>query len=574
MGFAVALGGIGAWWWHGQGVAAGKPAVLPVLPGLTGRSEELGRLLREAQQRVEGDGGTAASVETLGRIYHANGFVPEAQACWQRLRALQPAEAKWCYYLSDLSRFTADETGLRSWLGETVRLARGYSPAWLELGELEFKSGHLETADHAYRERLKLTPGDPYASLGLARMAFQQDRRAEGRKLVEELVQRVPEFPSSHNILAEILTQEGDQAGAANQRWLGTVAGRFRVAADPWKEELRAFCCDVDQLVVWGAIDLQTKFGDHGKGYFERAIQVDPRNPQGFENLGLYYLDAGNPAQAVRILESGTLLPAASELLYSYLGDAYLQLRQPDNALNVAERGAKLMPSSARFQNLRGLALAASNRPDEAVAAYRAAMAMSPGLVDPVANLGLLQLHQGRRDEAVATLKQALVLQPGYAKAVTTLGHLALDAGDLPTAAGYVFPYFQQFPGLANARTLMARYYLTMALGAAQRSDASSVEQACRAGLAIVPESPELNGFLGINYLQAGRHDEGLKALETSYQLNPVDPRVALALGELYIDDARGGDARRVLEATAAEAERRHDSAVGVRVAEMMRRLP
>lgn len=571
MAVALALGGGGAYWWHGR-TAPGS--ALPAAPDLTGRPAELSRMLRDAQARVAKEGASAASLATLGRIYHANGFVREAEACWQRLRALQPAEARWTYYLSDLSRLSANEQTLRSWLEETVKLAPRYSPAWLELAELEFKTGRLARAEQAYRERLRLTPGDPYASLGLARLALQQDRRAEGRRLIEDLVKRVPDFPSSHNVYAEILAQEGDQAAAANQRWLGTVAGRFRVAADPWKEDLRSYCCDVDQLVVWGAIDLQTKFGDRGRAYFERAIQVDSRNPEGFENLGLYHLETGDPAKAVEVLERGAQLPTASELLYSYLGDAYLQLRQPDQALAVAERGAKLMPSSARFQNLRGLALAAAGRPDEAMAAYRAAMALSPGLVDPVANLGLALLRQGRREEATAMLKQALVLQPGYAKAVTTLGHLALDAGDLPLAATYVFPYFQQFPGLANARVLMARYYLTMALGAAQRGDPAAVEQACRQGLAIVPDSPELNGFLGINLAQAGRVEEGLAALETSYRLQPADPRVALALGELYIRSGRGAEARRVLEATAQEAARRNDAAIGAQVAAMLQRIP
>ncbi|AOS43052.1 tetratricopeptide repeat protein [Lacunisphaera limnophila] len=570
---ALLLGG-GMAYWGSRSAGAAAWVDRPALPDLAGRPDELGRLLREAQARVEADGGTAASVAALGRIYHANSFLAEAGRCWTFLRTLEPAEARWAYYLADLARMRADEVALLAGLEETVRLAPDYAPAWLELAELEFKAGRLDRAEQAYRTRARLVPGDPYAGLGLARVALQQDRRAEGKRLIEETIRLAPDFPSSRNFYAEILAQEGDAAGAADQRWLGTVAGRFRAAADPWKDELRPGCCDVDQLVVWGAIDLQTKFGDRGRAYFERAVQIDPQNPQGFENLGMFLLEAGEPARAAAVLEQGSALPRATELLFSYLGDAYLALRQPEKALATAERGLGRMPDSGRFHNLRGLALAASERSDEALAAYREAMARAPGSAEPVANQGLLLLRLGRRDEGVASLKQALELQPGLAKAATMLAYLALEAGNLPAAATYVLPYYRQFPGLANARSLMARYHLLTALEAARRGDPAGVEQACRAGLAAVPESPELNGFLGVHLLQLGRLDEALPALEKSYQLQATDPRVALALGEAYARINRTSDARRILEAVAAEARRRNDAAVGGRVQAMLDRLP
>ncbi|MES1167725.1 MAG: tetratricopeptide repeat protein, partial [Oleiharenicola lentus] len=310
-------------------------AKLTVAPDISGRPAELGRILREALARVDQESASVESVVALGGIYHINNLVTEAEACWKFLHGRQPKEARWCYFLSDISRMRADDTGLRAWLEQTVQFAPDYAPAWLELGDLEFKTGHLDRAAEAYRQRVRLVPGDPYGSLGLARIALQQDRRAEGKALIEELVKRVPNFPSSHNIYAEILAQEGDQIGAANQRWLGTVAGRFRAAPDPWKEALRAWCCDVDQLIVWGSIDFQTKQGDRGKAAFEKAVSLEPRNPQGYENLGMYYLEEGNPAKAAEVLEQGSALPGCSERMFSSLGDAYLALRQPDKALAV-----------------------------------------------------------------------------------------------------------------------------------------------------------------------------------------------------------------------------------------------
>ncbi len=569
----VALAG-GALAWYAQKRPAATVAVqIPAVPDVSKRPAELGRILNEALARVDRESDSVASVAELAGIYHVNGFSAEAEACWKVLQARQPQEARWSYYLSDLSRMRADEAGLRAGLEQTVRLAPNYAPAWLELGDLEFKTGRLERATQAYQERVRLIPADPYALLGLARIALQQDRKAEGRALIEDLVKRVPQFPSGHNIYAEILTQEGDQAEAGNQRWLGTVAGRFRAAPDPWKEELRQWCCDIDQLIVWGAIDFQTHQGDQGKAYFEKAIRLEPKNPQGYENLGMYYLDAGNAAKAAEVLEQGSTLSGVSELLFSSLGDAYLALREPGKALQMADKAMTVIPGSSLLQNVRGLAFAASNRPEEAMAAYRAAAAASAGAAEPVANMGLLLLQQGRKDEAKEAFKQALELQPAYVKAARPLAYLEMESGDLQEAGKLVLGYFQQFPGLPEARNMVSRYFLTIALHAAQQQNNAVVERACRQGLALVPESAELMGFLGVNYLQQGRQDDALKVLEPSYRLRPGDPRVALVLADLYIRLGRAAEARPIAESTLQEARRRNDAGVAGRATQLLDRI-
>ncbi len=571
--FAVAVAGGSVAWFGQHRLGTAQMAWLPAAPDVSHRPAELARLLRAAQARVQQESASAESVAVLAGIYHANNFTAEAGVCWSWLGERQPTEARWRYYLSDISRMRADQAGLQSGLEQTVSLAPDYAPAWLELGDLEFKTGQLERAAEAYRQRVRLLPADPYARLGLARIALQQDRRGEGKALIEALVREVPEFPSSHNLYAEILAQENDLAGAANQRWLGTVAGRFRAAPDPWKEALRQWCCDVDQLIVWGAIDFQTRQGDRGQAAFAKAVSLEPDNPQGYENLGMLYLEQGNAAKAAEVLKQGSALPGASEQLFSSLGDAYLALHRPDQALQMADQALATIPGSSAMHNTRGLALAASNRPEEAMAAYGAAMKASPGSAEPVANRGLLLLQLGRRDEARAALEEALQLQPAYVKAARPLAYLKMETGDLPGAEKLAYAYFRQFPGLADARAMMSRYYLWVALQAARRQDPAAVEHACLQGLVLVPESAELMGFLGVTYLQQGRQPDALKALEQSYRLQPADSRVALVLGELCIALGRTEEARTVLNAILEVARQRNDAATIGRAGQLLERL-
>ena len=546
---------------------------LPPLPDLAGKPAELRQKLTNLQAQVRTDHDTPNAVAGLGRLYHANGFPTEAAACWQILHAIQPREGHWPYYLSDLSRTASDADSLHHWLEKTVEVGPDYTPAWLQLGDLAFKRRQFDAAESAYRRRLQLVPHDPYATFGLARIMLERGQRDECKRELEELTRTSPEFPSAHNFYAELLHQDNDDTAAAKQRWHGMAAGRFRAADDPWLEELHSSCYDVDQLIVWGVTDFQTKHGDHGRAMLERTLRYGPDSPRVLETLGGFYLEEGEPEKAAEILEHGRRLPAPSESLFDRLCNVYMALKRPAEALRVADQGLVSLPESARLHIARGHALTATNRPDEAIAAFRAAMTYAPGTPEPVTNLALLLLHSERRDEAVGLLKRALEIQPQYADAASALSELELEAGHPEEAARYIIPFFQQYSGLQSARTLMSKLYLSRALNAKEQGDFAEVERICREGLASVPESAELHLLLGIRFARENRLDDALKEFESSYKFQPDDPLVVLSLGKLYHQLGRDADARRLLTEGAAAARRSGDKEAVERFQQALEKL-
>lgn len=571
----VALLGMGGIYWRTGTKELVTAQRLPPEPNLAVKPPGLADALGAARQQTLA-GGTKAiqGLEKLGKLYHVNGFETEAAACWNLLRSIQPREGRWCYYLADLRRAAVDESGLKFFLEETVHLTPGYAPAWLKLGELEFKSGHLEAAAQAYSRRLALVPKDPYARFGLVRIAVQRGELERSRAELEELLQETPEFSSGHNFYAGLLAQRGDEQRASRERWLGTVAERFRSATDPWLEEMRTDCFDVDQLTVWADIDAQTKFGDRGRALFERAFQVAPNDQRACANLGRHYLNANEPAKAIDVLEKGIRTPGQSERLYICLSEAYQRSNRLGEALRTAERAVALTPDSAAVHVSYASLLEAANRPDEAIDAYRAAMIRSPNMADPIAKLGLLLSRLGRRDEGYVYLTKAVEIQPGFPIAVTILGALEIDAGHLDAAARYIMPYFQQYPGLPEACELVSKLYLARAGVAVEKRDAAEVERLCREGLEWVPDSAELNGYIGAFYLQLRQLSEALNFLEKSYRLQPGDVRVSWLLGDLYLQLGRNDDARRFWRYTEATARQSGDALLVARCKERLEQTP
>lgn len=349
------------------------------------------------------------------------------------------------------------------------------------------------------------------------------------------------------------------QRSGFNQRWLGTVAGRFRAAEDPWKEELRSRCYDSGQLIIWGLIDLQTKHGDRGRSLFERAVLLASDDPRGYENLGAFLLETGDSAAACEILEKRSRLSGASEQLHVKLCNAYRALRRPAAALRAAGRGVELMPESAELRNALGLALEDAGQPGEAMRAFREALARAPRDPEPLVNLGNVQLRLGRKEEACASFKQALDDQPLFARALELLARLEMEAGHPEAAVQYIRPYYEQYPGSNTARDLMAKWHLLTALNLARTGDTAAAEKACREGLVANPDSAELFLFLGTLCRQQRRNTEAFEALETSRQLEPGDPRMALTLSDLYVQLGRREDARRLLAESEQSARKRGD---------------
>jgi len=77
-------------------------------------------------------------------------------------------------------------------------------------------------------------------------------------------------------------------------------------------------CFDVERLLVLGSIEYQSQQGDWGQSLFERAIELDPKNPEAYEALGRIHLDRGNGEKAQKLFGKALELPGASALAFVY----------------------------------------------------------------------------------------------------------------------------------------------------------------------------------------------------------------------------------------------------------------
>ncbi len=542
-------GGTALVYWRISPSAARVAIALPPLPDLAAKPAELRDRLTAASAAAARPHPALEAVAELARLYHENGFLSEAQACWEWLRVAQPLEPKWVYYLADVRRTSGDYEADERLLNNTVLLSPGYAPAWLQLGQLQFKSGRLDEAQHSFERRLALLPGDPYARLGLARVALQRGRKDEAEREIEALVRDHPRFPPSLSLQAEILAARGDAAGAERARIAAAEAGRFREADDAWLEALYPWCFDPNRLSVLATIDFQTNHGDKGRAYLEKAVRLAPTDAHCVQALSELYLGSNDPAAARALLErSIPKLQGASAMLYVDWCETYRVQHNSGPALDVVDRALKFLPDAYQLHNERGAILGDLGRLEESVAAYRRAVELAPSDTDSNFSLGVTLFALGRRDEAVNYFKRSLTLQPTYPKALVMLGRIELEAHHLDAAAQYLQPLLDAHPEQQLARELMAAWHLQSGLAASAKHEEETAESHYREGFKLKPNDPDLGMNLGTLYLTQNHPEAAIAPLEAYHHGRPEDPQAFLFLGQAYAQVGRISEARKVLQ--------------------------
>lgn len=571
-GVAAAIAVAGGFWLR-EARTTRVRAALPALPVAT-PNPTLHDLLTDA--RAQAATGRLEAVAELGRLYHANEFRAEAEACWRLLVREQPHDARWHYYLADLLRMTGDQAAVEAALEATVAADATAATAWLQLAEMQFKSGRLDDAAAGYQRRLALLPDDPYAGLGLARIAQLQGRTDETLQQLERLLAQHPKFSAAQNLYAELQAAAGKEDLADYHRWLGREAGRFREADDPWMEELNTRCHEPRRLCHLGVIAYQTNQGDRGRARFEQAIALAPDQPLAYELLGSLLLEQNETETAREVLlrgldQAGNSTP--SPLHYLELSRACGALNQPGPARRTLEVGLRRHPDSPDLLHAWGHQLKTDGRIEEAAAAYRQAIEANPAFVEADFSLAALLLEEGRAQEAVRALNHALTMQPTFPKALLLLARLEVDAGRVEEAGRFLLPLLKANPGSTEIREITASWRLRAGL-AAEKRDPTAAERHYRAGLALRPDHPELNSGLGLILLISDRANEAVAHLEIPYKAWPTRSQPALFLGQAYARSGRLAEARQVLTAGLHQAEQSGQAATARNFQEILAMLP
>ncbi|MFN7087676.1 MAG: tetratricopeptide repeat protein [Burkholderiales bacterium] len=277
----------------------------------------------------------------------------------------------------------------------------------------------------------------------------------------------------------------------------------------------------------------------------ENALAVAPLHGAALENLGLAQLLLGRFGEAEHVLRKAATLPGAPASVHMRLGLAMLRQRQYAEAIAVLEHALRLAPHDADCHLNLGQAFAGADNSAAARAHFEAALRLAPRHVDAMFDLGVLALQQDELDEARRWFEQTLAQSPRHAEALVNLGIVLQKQSQLDAAAACLQRALEIDPALAVAHGNLAH---TLAL----QGKLTEARQRYLATLALAPELPEAHEGLASVCLKLGRLKEGILHLREALKHDTGNCGAWTALADALFQDGQ-------LDEAAAAAQRASD---------------
>ena len=402
---------------------------LPQTPPLSRRNEVLREKINQTDAEVRtilakygANQKFGQAVGELGRLYQANQFYDQALSCYRLALEYDAPLALWFYLTASIHQQRGQTESMIGFLEQTLLLSNDYSPAVLKLADTHFKGGQMQKAKVHYMRRLELTPSDPYAHLGLARIALETGQWAIAETELQKAILLDSQFGDAHRLMSQVHEHHGRIKDMQKSLALASESPRFRPAPDKWVDDLQDLCYDPEQLLVLSSmalavLDMNTALEKH----LARALEIAPENPAVHQAIGKAWLMAGDWPRAHDYLKRAIELDPSFHEAYFQIG----LILQNQNALPQAEammlKALSFQPNNANVLNNLGVILLEQGRYPEAVKSFEKALEIYPEHINARYNLGMSLWVSGNSKAAAAQYEQLLEMKPDWHMAANSL---------------------------------------------------------------------------------------------------------------------------------------------------------
>jgi tetratricopeptide (TPR) repeat protein len=442
---------------------------LPRLPDMSGKPEVFAEHITRADEETRDTIQSKLNAQQLGKevgrlgeIYQANYYYQHALKCYQIAAELDPKNARWFHHSAYLYQLLGDNESAIRFLERTIELSPDYLPAVLKLADIHYKSGRSKQASEGYEACRKISQNNRYALLGLARIAVDESKWREAQEILERAVNYHPDFGAVNQLLASVYGHFGRMDD--KQRLQGRSYIRFEEAPDPWTAELQLYCFDVHKLIAMAdkakqledfdraekiykhTLDiapenanvcvetanlyLTLKHFDDANVYLQKAIKLDPSNPQPYYKSALLLLRVKKqPKEAEEMFLKALSLNKESNTYY-YLAKCKYQQKQYREAIEYCKKSLELNLARRSAHYLWGNCLEKLGETEGAIEQYLEELKTDPEFMKARIDAAELLLKQKRLSEAIGHYRRIVEKNTDNISALNILGWTLATTSD------------------------------------------------------------------------------------------------------------------------------------------------
>jgi len=407
----------------------------------------------------------------LAVLHMVKGELYEAEALWQQLLAEDPR----------------------------------YGPARANLGIVYHFRGRFAQAILEFKLAMELDPEYGYIAQGnLGNAYYLLGRYDEARQVVEDLVQRHPDYHEARGLLARILAAQGEVDAAIEL--LESVRRRVEKGYS-----LTVDASLADDLALLARLYLQRGALEEAEAACRQSLALEPDSLEPLVLLGQICLAREKPQEAVEPLERAAMLASdelRGDLIHRHLALAYSQVGRMDEA-TAAFRKAGSSPLAAAPED----GLAPEQIADRLQELYHR-LDTEGERADLLLEIGRLRVAQGRVREAIDLFGRAVAQAPDLAEAHYELAMACYLAMENDRAAVEFTRCLEKDPTLAAA-------HAGLGLVALSRGRPAEAAAQFKIAVALAPHDPAHQVHLAMLARWTGNHGEAERLLTQVLAAHP-----------------------------------------------------
>ena len=397
-----------------------------------------------------------------------------------------------------------------------VNLDPKSSDAYAALGTLYWSRNDLKEAGQALKTAADLAPPRSPIPLRYADFLVKTGATAEGKKVLEEINRKHPDYLPPRVYLMRIACAEhpdGEDCAARVQNILAQDALNF------------------DALFQSGSLSLAKGEAEKAVRDFEQLNSTYGQSAQARYQLArsyLLYANSANPVKRQNLVDAAENNLSVAVQLDPHFAPAIVLLAElkirkgnPAAAVDLLAPLTKERPPIAQAHYLLATAYLLQQKRDEALAIYRQMTELFPKDPQPHFLAGSILLGQGKQQEARSAFEKAVEISPDYLPATEKLVDMDIAAKQYAPALERVQKLIDNDPKLAQPWALRAKIYLA-------QQDFTHAEADLLKAIDLDPNLAPGYLLLAQLYVATNKQEQAIEKLKESVEKNKNAPALML----------------------------------------------
>ncbi|MEQ8223433.1 MAG: protein kinase [Candidatus Eremiobacterota bacterium] len=285
-----------------------------------------------------------------GFLYLHSDKNKESREEFKKVMNLATQEAM-SYYGLGLTYMEEDSTNAITNLEKSIKFKPDFGYSYLYLGNLYTSQKNYSKAIEYLENARKLLPDNEECYIYLGEAFYASGKTAKAKEIFEEYILKYP---------------EGENTNTA-RKWLSLI-DKGPGTATPQED---------GREVMDGLKNLQNKNYNEAIRNFEKAISINPSNPEAYYGLGIAYYPSDKAKARTYLMKAVEYKPGYGEA-YMALTDLCYTTGDYAETVNNATKGLEYMPDTAKLYLLIGISEFNLKKREEASKALKKYLELEP----------------------------------------------------------------------------------------------------------------------------------------------------------------------------------------------------